>query len=113
MSSPSKTKSRPQKIRFRLVKTAVILAFVALAGRLVWVQGVLHAELQERADRRSAEPVTVESHRYRILDRNGLPLAENVQVYSCFADPSLIRDKSGTARFLAPHLGVDEASLRR
>ena len=113
MSSPSKTKSRPQKVRFRLVKTGVVLAFVTLGGRLVWVQGVLHAELQERADRRSSEPVSVEARRFRILDRASLPLAENVQVYSCFADPSLIRDKAGTARLLAPHLGMDEGNLRR
>lgn len=91
----------------------VILAFVALAGRLVWVQGVLHAELQERADKRSGDPVSVEARRYRILDRSSLALAENVQVYSCFADPSLIRDKAGTSRYLASQLGVDEGSVRR
>jgi cell division protein FtsI (penicillin-binding protein 3) len=113
MSSPSKNKPRVQKLRFRLVKWGVILAFVALGGRLVWVQGVLHAELQERADRRSADPVSVDSHRFRILDRNSKPIAENLQVYSCFADPSLVRDKAGTARLLATSLGIDEGGVRK
>jgi len=113
MSSPSKTKPRALKVRFFLVKSWVIVAFVALSLRLVWVQGVLHAELLQIADRRSSTPVSVDARRYRILDRNSLPIAENVQVYSCFADPSLIRDKSGTARQLAVALGVDESAVRR
>ncbi len=113
MSSPSKTKPCAQKIRFFLVKSGVIAAFVALSIRLVWVQGVLHAELMQIADRRSATPMSVDSRRNRILDRNAQTIAENVQVYSCFADPSLIRDKSGTARQLASAFGIDESGVRK
>lgn len=113
MSSPSKTKPQAQKLRFRLVKSGVIFAFVALSLRLMWVQGVLHAELMQIADRRSSVPVSVDSRRFRILDRNSYPIAENVQVYSCFADPSLIHDKAGASRALASAFGMDESGVRR
>jgi cell division protein FtsI (penicillin-binding protein 3) len=112
MSSPSKIKPQGQRFRFFLVKGSVMFAFALLAARLVWVQGVLRAELLNRAERRSGKTVTLAGYRHRILDRNASPMAENVQVYSCFADPSLIKDRAGTARMLASSLGMDERTIR-
>ncbi len=114
MSSPSKTNApHRQPLRFQLVKGLVIFAFLLLAGRLVWVQGVLRAELQEKADRRVATAPSVAGQRHNILDRNGTPIADNVQVYSCFADPTLIKDRASTCRILGAALRMDERVISK
>ncbi|MCG3203526.1 MAG: Stage V sporulation protein D [Elusimicrobia bacterium] len=101
------------KARFLLVRFFVLLAFSSLGFRLVYVQGVLRSELEERADRQCPVKSSSKEVRHRIEDRNGLTLAETVQVSSCFVDPSLIKDKARTVKKLALALGVNESQLEK
>src|SRR5689334_10869436 len=77
----SRSIERAQRSRFGVVRGVVIFLFALLAGRLVYVQGLLRTELLKKADRevQAARPST--KVRYRILDRKGRTLAETVQVY--------------------------------
>ena len=47
-----------------------------------------------------------------IFDRNGLKLAESVQVSSVFADPLVIRDKKKTAEAISQVLGLNKQKLK-
>ncbi len=99
-------------IRFFLIRTAVLSLFSLLAARLVYVQAVLRTELQDKA--RRFAPVNPEvASRYPILDRNRIPLAESVQVYSCFIDPSVKMNRRVVAHEVAPVLGMDAETLLR
>ncbi|MBV9080219.1 MAG: penicillin-binding protein 2, partial [Elusimicrobia bacterium] len=112
MSSPSKIRvAGPARVRFLLVKGSVMLAFALLAGRLVWVQGVMRTDYQQKADRRTASVASASTARNSILDRDGRVLVDNVQVYSCFADPTLIKDRAATARAVAPWLRMDPRTV--
>lgn len=97
--------------RFLLVRGGILLAFSFLAARLVYVQGVMRSELIDRADRQCPVKPDTNGVRYRIEDRNGVTLAETVQVASCFVDPTLVKNKQKTASQLAAHLGISETAL--
>jgi cell division protein FtsI (penicillin-binding protein 3) len=107
-NSSSPTKPRfAQRSRFFIVKTGVLFAFSLLAIRLVYVQAVLRDELEVRADRQTNGFQDASSTRFRIYDRNGVALAETVNVASCFADPTRIKDKRGVSLRLGSLLGMD------
>jgi len=97
--------------RFFMVRGGVLLAFSFLGMRLMYVQGVLRSGLIEKADRQCPIKTDIQNARHRINDRNGAPLAESVQVESCFVDPSLVRNKRQVAGQLAAVFGFNEASF--
>lgn len=114
MSSPSKTKvGRSHRTRFFLVRAFVVFSFLLLGARLVWVQGIQHGELRLKADRRTRGTTSPAANRRMILDRHGMPIADNVQIYSCFVDPTLVRDRAGTARILGAALRLDERAIAK
>ena len=67
------------RFRQRLLAVAVlvVLAFIGLFTRLVYLQVVRHDELMARAERNRTAIVPVAPTRGHILDRNGVVLASN------------------------------------
>src|SRR4051812_26189064 len=95
--------------RFFAVRSILVSLFILLAARLVYVQGFLRDELQDKANKEMSSRRTDSFHpRYRILDRNGLPLAETVLVNSCYVDPSLLSHTRKGIHELAGALNVNE-----
>lgn len=114
MSSRSKNKSfrfQTSHSRFFLLRCAVVFAFSLLAVRLVYVQGVLRSDLKKRADRQYSSKLNTAHQRGRLLDINKQVLSETVPVYSCFIDPSLIKNKAQVAKILAAALSMNEKKL--
>ncbi len=101
----------PMQSRFLIVRTVVIFAFVLLSARLMYVQGVLRNDLEKRADKQCPIKSDSQTDRRRILDRNGVTLAETVQVESCYLDPTMIPNKKAVAKRIAPRLGLNEVGL--
>jgi cell division protein FtsI/penicillin-binding protein 2 len=94
-----------------------IVAFSLLLGRLADVQ-VFHAHaLQRMAMRQQLESLKLPARRGLIVDRNGRPLAINVEVQSVYAVPHAINDAGAFARAVGPPLHLTpadvEARLRR
>jgi cell division protein FtsI/penicillin-binding protein 2 len=90
---------------------AMVLAFGAIAVRLVYVQALgpdRYAALGASQRHRS---VVLPSERGSIFDRNGHELALSIPQSTVWADPRLVTRPDRTARALAPVLGVDEATL--
>lgn len=102
-----------RNFRFFLIQSVVVLSFLTLTARLVYLQAFMRTELHARVERQVPDPVRPSSLRYSILDRNGLPLAETVQVYSCYVDPSRVDDVDRTASDLARILGLSAKALAR
>ena len=86
--------------------TLVALVFIALAGRLAFVQFVRGPELRERALEVRLRDVPVEARRGTIYDRQGRELAVSIDVDSVFAVPSQVRDREATAAALAEALDL-------
>ena len=80
--------------RFRLrvlaISICVLVAFLLLASRLVYLQVVRHQDLSEQAENNRTAIVPVVPNRGLILDRNGIVLASNYSAYTLEITPSRI-----------------------
>src|SRR4051812_35610611 len=85
--------------------TVLMLSVVALAGLILARAGLLQlkpdARLEAMARRQFESRVLVTPPRGGILDRNGEPLAVNIEVSSLAANPSKIVNKRQLARLLS------------
>jgi cell division protein FtsI/penicillin-binding protein 2 len=89
-----------------------MLAFVLLAGRLVYLQGLRHAELLAKAQHNTEKTYLLEPRRGDILDAQGNLLATSIFVKTVCADPTLIGGRQAeVARAIAPLLQMNEAEL--
>ena len=80
--------------RFRLrvlaISICVLVSFMLLAARLVYLQVVRHQDLSEQAENNRTAIVPVVPNRGLILDRNGVVLASNYSAYTLEITPSRI-----------------------
>jgi cell division protein FtsI (penicillin-binding protein 3) len=91
----------------------VVVSFTGMATRLVMLQ-VIEAPAYARlaANQRERE-VEFPARRGAVFDRDGEPLAISVDLYTVFADPSLVRDPVDAAKRLAPVLHKRPAALEK
>ena len=90
---------------------AITFLFCLLAARFFYVQVAWSGELGVRALDQWTREIPVVAERGKIVDRNGVVLAENSTSYAVFARANAVSDKAGTAKLLADALGGDEALL--
>lgn len=98
------TRVRPQP-RIILVWALLMLAMIALAGRLVWLQLVQAETLADRARAQRQVPNQPYPQRYPISDRQGNLLALDQTVYTLYGHPQLFNQPVGDiATLLSPLL---------
>jgi penicillin-binding protein 2 len=108
----------------------VLLAFVLLVARLVYLQVFRHDDLREQADNNRITAVPIVPNRGLILDRNGIVVATNYSAYTLEITPSKIanldqvieelshlievhpRDKKRLKKLLEESRGLDSLPLR-
>jgi penicillin-binding protein 2 len=76
------------RVRILVASIVVVLAFLLLASRLVYLQVVRHADLDEQAEANRTAIVPIVPNRGLILDRNGVILATNYSAYTLEITPS-------------------------
>ena len=112
------------KFRLAVVSFVVMLLFVGVCIRLLWVQIVSGTELGKRAVTQITDQVKKTAPRGRILDRNGEELAVSIMANTLIANPKAMEDnpandgetetrdvKKEAARLLAPALQIKEEEL--
>ncbi|MGL6316516.1 penicillin-binding transpeptidase domain-containing protein [Vibrio sp. WXL103] len=104
------------KWRFYVVLVAVFVVFIALVGRIGYIQIVEPDNLIKQGDMRSVRAKTLHSARGIISDRNDEPLAVSVPVQAVTADPVVIFREGGFANLdrwhaLADVLGIDRERM--
>lgn len=105
-------------VRHRLLVVFILLALLALSGRLVWVQGLNSRALAAEAKENRTVEREIPALRGQILDRNGSVLADSVERYDLWVNQLQVSDYNktsdvpkakkgirGAARKLAPVLG--------
>lgn len=102
---------RPGRARLRLVATLVVLmlAFGAIAVRLVQVQAIDGEEYAAFGASQRFQDITLPADRGSIFDRNGNDLAVSLPQQTIWANPSLIEHPLEVATALAGPLGLDAA----
>jgi cell division protein FtsI (penicillin-binding protein 3) len=79
--------------RARLVVVCLLVAFTALAGRVVYLQTYGRQHTIRRADQQQHKMVVLQDRRGSIYDRNGMIMAGTVQAPSLFVDPKFMQDQ--------------------
>ncbi len=100
------------KIRIGLVATVFACGFVAIVGRVYYLQTVEAEALQERAAVEWDRQVTRQARRGDIRDRNGVELAVSVEVPSIYIRPQMVGDTEELISPLASALDVSEDWVR-
>ena len=92
------------KVRIGLIATVFVGGFLAVSGRVYYLQTVEAEALQERTAVQRDREVTRQARRGDIRDRNGVELAVSVEVPSIFVNPRRVVNPQHEARRLAPIL---------
>lgn len=100
-------------LRARIVFGALVLGFVLLAGRSVYLQWIDNKFLQEQGEARHVREIEMPAHRGRIVDRNGEPLAISTPVRSLWAFRERFEPTAAQFTALAQVLDVQPGALRR
>lgn len=101
----------PNRLRLAVLGLGIVLAWVGMGYRLVRVQVVEAAELQEQGlDQRLVERVLA-PERGRIYDRNGDLLAMAVEAETIYAVPGLVTEPEFIAQQVGGLLGADPETL--
>lgn len=82
---------RLQRWRAWFTLVALLVLFVILLGRAVWLQGFNEVFLQGQGEARYARSLKLEANRGMITDRNGEPLAISTPVQSIWASPRSVK----------------------
>ena len=97
--------------RNRLVVSVLVLVWMLLAGRLVFLQVLKRSSLADRAVRQRTYVEIIPARPGDILDRQGRLLATTVTTRSLYAVPSRIEDPSAVVEKLAGVLNLDPQKL--
>ena len=104
-------------LRFRsrvlVASLAVLCAFTLLAARLVYLQVVRHADLDEQAESNRTAVVPIVPNRGLILDRHGIVLATNYSAYTLEITPSKITNLDETIAALEKVVDIQLRDKRR
>ncbi|MBI5276904.1 MAG: penicillin-binding protein 2 [Burkholderiales bacterium] len=78
------------RARVLVASLAVLICFLLLAARLVWLQVFKHEEYDEQAETNRTAIVPIVPNRGLVLDRNGIVLATNYSAYTLEITPSRV-----------------------
>lgn len=93
---------------------AVVLCYVAVGGKLAQLQLAEHEIWQVRAQEQQLSDSVISDKRGKILDRNGVVLAQSVEVATVIMEPDKIPNEQARVRIsdeLSQLLGVDRENL--
>ena len=99
--------------RARFVLLMLMLAFAALVGRSLYLQGMDTNFLQRKGESRYGRVIELSATRGRISDRNGDPLAVSAPVKSIWAIPEFAQVTPAQTRDLAMLLEMDVRDVSR
>jgi cell division protein FtsI (penicillin-binding protein 3) len=99
--------------RSRLLLAGLLLWFVALAVRALYLQGLNNDFLQQKGESRYSRVIEISATRGMIVDRNNEPLAISTPVESVAASPADIEITPEQTLKLAALLEMDVGEIRR
>ncbi|MFJ6196360.1 peptidoglycan D,D-transpeptidase FtsI family protein [Micromonospora sp. NPDC092111] len=104
------TLAEPRR-RLRLGTMLVLAIFATIGIRLVFLQAVDAPAYAGGGVNSRLTRVDLPAPRGSIEDRNGAPLARSVEARYVFADPTMVKDPTATAKQLSPLLGIPVSEL--
>lgn len=102
-----------QKRKYNIMFLALTLAFLLLAGRLIYLMVFCSEELSKRALNIEQRERTIKAARGKIYDRNGVILADNQAVCSVSVIYYQIRQPEKVIQLLSKKLNLSEKEVRK
>ena len=99
------------KSRMRVAGLVILLAPLAIFGRLFYMQTFLYEEFSSKAERAIYNYLAEDRLRGKILDVNGREMAESVRTHSCGVNKRYVLDKNKTVNFLAETLEMPKKRI--
>lgn len=99
--------------RGRILIGLLLVWFVVLLGRAVWLQGLHKDFLRQKGEARYSRVIEIAAHRGNITDRHGEPLAISTPVESVAASPQDVVADDKQLNDLAALLKIPPAELKR
>ena len=99
--------------RVVIVQWVILLCFVLLASRLIYLQVIRHDDLLTQAESNRTAILPTVPPRGNILDRNGVVLANNYSAYTLEITPSKVKDLEATMDALAELVEIQPKDRRR
>jgi len=99
--------------RVVVLQIVVLVCFVLLASRLVYLQIVRHEDLLAQAENNRTAVLPTVPPRGTILDRNGVVLANNYSAYTLEITPSKVADVEEVINELAELVDIQPKDRRR
>src|SRR5450756_1161560 len=99
--------------RLLVANIVVVVCFLLVASRLVYLQVVRHQDLLEQAENNRTAVVPIVPNRGLILDRNGIVLASNYSAYTLEVTPSKVANLEQAIDALSEVLEVSARDRRR
>ncbi|HEX4523593.1 MAG TPA: penicillin-binding transpeptidase domain-containing protein [Casimicrobiaceae bacterium] len=104
---------RLPRLRAPLVFGGLLLLFIGLLGRSLYLQRIDNGFLQEQGSSRYSRDIEVPAHRGRIVDRFGDPLAISTPVKAVWALPDQVDATPEQLKALAAALDLPTSSLKQ
>ena len=101
------------RVRALVASVVVVLCFLLVASRLVYLQVVRHEDLRDQAESNRTAIVPVVPNRGLILDRNGIVLATNYSAYTLEITRSKVPNLEQTIDDLSKVLDITARDRRR
>ena len=102
----NKTNYSPTRRLFVLLLIFLFL-FIGVFAKLAYVMVAQSKELTAKAISQWLRDVPTDAPRGKILDRNGITLADTATKYTIYVRPNAVTDKSGVAKCLSSVLNLD------
>ena len=101
------------KERVFILQLVVVVCFLMLLSRLVYLQVVEHEDLLEQAENNRTAVLPTVPPRGTILDRNGIVLASNYSAYTLEITPSKTPDLEATIQELSEIVDIQPRDRKR
>jgi penicillin-binding protein 2 len=101
------------QLRLAVAYAFILLMFLTLAARFVWLQVLQHDHFSTMAQNNRISPMPVQPNRGLILDRNGIVLAQNYSAYTLELTPSKIPNMTDTIKELSKLVEITPRDLKR
>ena len=102
---------KKHKFWANIIGVFLIMAFITLAVHMGRIQLTDHEKYVKLAKAQQCKKIELPARRGSILDRNGIKLAESLQVGSVYVDPAEIEDISTVAYQLSKLLKLNSSKL--
>ena len=99
--------------RSRVLGGFLLLGFLGLVVRAIYLQGMHNDFLQQKGESRYSRVIEISAHRGMITDRHGEPLAISTPVESVWASPHDMDAKPGQLKKLANLIRMDVVEVRK